>query len=375
MLTYTQIGVNVLVLCPHPEESGGVAHYYSLVREYFKSDSINLDFFYTGTNSVDGRGSRLFHTLSDLQSLNKTVPQYDLVVLNPSLDAKSILRDGVYHAVAKWIHGKKTAIFFRGWSPKYERIIDRHARGLFRLVFNADRLIILCSRFGNTLKAWGFPANRISQETTTYEHHDYDVPKEPHKIIFLSRFAEGKGCLEAIQTVELLVREFPMVKLYMVGDGDMMSKLVSYVVEQNLGGHVEFTGWLAGEKKYRLLGQCGIMLFPTNYGEGMPNCLVEGIGMGIPIITRPVAGISDIISDGENGFLISSLDPMDFAAKVSYLLRHHDVWVAISERNRTLGRERFAITSVVARLESLYLDLLRQQTGRDDDSLKAVKKA
>ena len=148
-----------------------------------------------------------------------------------------------------------------------------------------------------------------------------------------------------------------------------------YDGEQNLGGHVEFTGWLAGEKKYRLLGQCGIMLFPTNYGEGMPNCLVEGIGMGIPIITRPVAGISDIISDGENGFLISSLDPMDFAAKVSYLLRYHDVWVAISERNRTLGRERFAITSVVARLESLYLDLLRQQTGRDDDSLKAVKKA
>ena len=46
------------------------------------------------------------------------------------------------------------------------------------------------------------------------------------------------------------------------------------------------------------------MLYNTNYGEGMPISLIEGMGMGLAIVTRPVAGIPDIIEDGVNGLLV-----------------------------------------------------------------------
>jgi glycosyltransferase involved in cell wall biosynthesis len=284
------------------------------------------------------------------------------VVLNPSLDPKSLIRDGVFHLAAK-LRGKKTIVFFRGWSPRWEGIIERYARGLFRRVFAADRLVVLCSRFGDCLAKWGVPGAAIVQETTTYEHHDCDLANDPRQIVFLSRFAKGKGCLIAIQAIALLRSRFPDLKLYMVGDGELRPELAAYVREKGLTSHVEFTGWLSGEAKYQLLARCGIMLFPTDYGEGMPNALVEGMGMGMAIVSRPVAGIADIIADGANGFLVSSLDPADFAERVSRLLLDPVLWREISQRNIKIGRERFAITSVVTRLEKLYLDLLRQERG------------
>ncbi|MBU5614629.1 glycosyltransferase family 4 protein [Geomonas azotofigens] len=352
----------VLVMCPPPEQSGGVANYYSLVNRHFRSDAVNLHFFYTGSRSVASGGGRALQPLVDLIALRRTLPRHDLVVLNPSLDPKSLIRDGVYHLAAR-LTGMKTIVFFRGWSPRWEGIIDRYARGLFRRVFAADRLVVLCSRFGDCLAGWGFPPRAIVRETTTYEHHECEAANDPRRIIFLSRFARGKGCLTAIQAVERLLPRFPDVHLYMVGDGELRQELVDYVQSRGLAAQVEFTGWLSGEPKYRLLARCGIMLFPTDYGEGMPNALVEGMGMGIPIVSRPVAGIADIIADGENGFLIPSLDPADFADRVARLLEDPELWREMSQRNRRVGRERFSITSVVARLESLYLDLLRQERG------------
>lgn len=351
---------SVLVLCPHPEESGGVSHYYALVGKHFRSDRVNLEFFHTGKSSAKRGG--VLRPIFDLFALARVLPRHDLVVLNPSLDPKAILRDGVYHIAAR-LSGRKTVVFFRGWSPAWEGVIDRYFRGLFRRVFAADRVVILCSRFAETLCAWGFPPACLVCETTTYEHHDAPGDKSPRRIVFLSRFAEGKGCLIAIKAVELLLPRFPDLVLYMAGDGPLMPELVGYVEERGLDKQVQFAGWLAGEGKYSLLATCGIMLFPTAYGEGMPNALVEGMGMGMAIVSRPVAGIADIVADGENGYLVDSLDPADFAGKVALLLEDHELWRTVSEKNRAVGKEKFNITSVVARLESLYLELADEAPG------------
>ena len=349
---------NVLVLCPHPSGKGGVANYYSLARKHFISERVSVNFYYTGKKH--GKGfyrNRMFKSLFDLSSLTKILPHYDLIVLNPSLDPKALIRDGIFHFVAKRIFQKKTLVFFRGWIPEFEWIIDNYGKNLFKWFFNFDKALVLSKQFKKTLTLWGIDPETISLETTIYEQHEFDNNKDPFKIIFLSRLTKGKGCLEAIQAIEILVEEFPNVKLFMVGEGEMQRELLTYVVNHDLGNNIEFTGWIEGQKKYLLLSECGIILYPTYYGEGMPNCLVEGMGMGLAVVTRPVAGIPDIFVDGENGFLIQSLDPNDFAMKVKFLFQNKNVWQTISDRNRQKGKERFEISNVVKRLEQLYFEM------------------
>jgi len=344
-----------LVLCPHPQVKGGVTSYYSLVRKQYGSGRVDLDFFHVGRDSgIISPVRRCTLALADIWKLFSVLPKYDLVILNPSLDLKSVIRDGMYHFIAKRLFRKRTLVFFHGWNDAVATRITAHGTWLFRKTFNFDRGVVLASRFKEILVAWGFDPESIGLETTVYEESPHEGRNNPFNVLFLSRFARGKGCLETIQVVEMLSERFPDIKLYMAGDGEMAAELRDYVVRKKLDGIVEFTGWVDDEAKKELLNKCGIMLFPTSYGEGMPLCILEGMGMGLAIVTRPVAGISDVVSDGVHGFLVASLDPREFAAKVAELIDDGPLWRRISEGNRRRARALYEVRNVVKRLEELY---------------------
>lgn len=349
----------ILILCPSPSLRGGVANYYSLVRKYFCSEKLEISFLYTGKHP-EGEAfmSRIFKTLSDLFTMTKLISPYDLILFNPSLDPKSVVRDGLFHFMAKRIFRKKTIIFFRGWNCSFSEAIARHGKRLFKFLFDSDRILVLSRSFKIKLSKWGFDDERIVVETTTYEKLAAKSERDIRNIVFLSRFSEDKGCIESIKAVEMLVKDIPDIKLYMAGDGPLKAGLERYVVERNLGCHIAFTGWLEGEHKHNLLHRCGIMIFPTNYGEGMPNSILEGMGAGLVIISRPVAGIPENVEDGTNGFLVESLDPADFAVKIKYLLENIDIWEKISATNRRVAEQKYEIRNVVKRLEGHFCEVL-----------------
>jgi len=61
--------------------------------------------------------------------------------------------------------------------------------------------------------------------------------------------------------------------------------------------------------KYFLL--CDYVVIPSTY-EGMPNVMLEAGGLGIPVIASAIAGMKDVITDGQDGFLFTPLS-MDSA--------------------------------------------------------------
>jgi glycosyltransferase involved in cell wall biosynthesis len=350
---------SVLVLCPHPSRKGGVADFNRLLKQYFTSERISLNFHYVGHCENAGRFSKLAALLRDLVMVPLRAAGHNLVVLNPSLDFKAVIRDGFYHFVVKRLMRRQTLLFFHGWDNRFAQRIERSWKGFFNFVFNFDRALVLADPFRLSLIRWGAPSPKVNLETTMFEQPSLDGGNDPCKLIFLSRLVPGKGCLESVQAVEILAREFPGVVLYMAGDGVEREGLQRYVEEKGLGRNVRFAGWVEGDAKARLLGECGIMIFPS-YSEGMPLSVLEAMGMGLAVVTRPVGGIPDVVVDGENGFLIGSLNPADFAEKVSFLLKNPEVWQKMSERNRVKANTCYEVRSVVKRLEAIYLETMKR---------------
>ncbi len=359
--------ISVLILRPDLKDPGGVANYYNLVKKYFNSKDVSVEYFYIG--KTDGNDNHDFisstcKTISDLYLLCRRLSKFDLVVFNPSLDIKAVLRDGLFHLTAKHIYKRRTLVFFRGWTPKLESIIGTHASTLFKFLFDSDMTCVLSMKIKAKLIEWGFNPERVIIETTTFEGRTNHQKLEPNKIIFLSRFVQNKGCLHAIKAIEFLASEFPSIHLFMAGDGPLLGELKDYVKSHNLDDLVTFTGYVSGSMKYDILCQCGIMLYPTFYGEGMPNSLLEGMGMGLVPVTRPVGGIQDIIVDGRNGFLIGSSDPGDFAARITALFKDKRTWQSMSDKNLHESWEKFEIKNVVKRLESVFLNCVQSDKAK-----------
>ena len=115
----------------------------------------------------------------------------------------------------------------------------------------------------------------------------------------------------------------PNWKLAIIGDGPLLVDLKNLANKLNIAEKVEFCGFQKDVDFY--LSQAKIFGF-TSIIEGYPNALIEGMANGLaPVSFNCVAGPSDIIKEGENGFLVSVGDVNYFAEKLQLLIDNPDV--------------------------------------------------
>jgi len=117
---------------------------------------------------------------------------------------------------------------------------------------------------------------------------------------------EGKvrGVLELVRSLPEVQREFPRVKLLVVGDGRLRGPVEREA--EKVGSAVEITGYLEDP---------GIVLDMTDiychisHQEGLPLALLEAMAHGRPVVATPVGGIPEIIDDS-NGLLVAREDAL-----------------------------------------------------------------
>lgn len=120
------------------------------------------------------------------------------------------------------------------------------------------------------------------------------------RFVFISHLREDKGVDLILNAAEKLPDEY-VVHLY-GSVYDKKYKALDYFEEHK----VKYCGALKSEEVLPVLRQYDVLLLPTYCKtEGYPGIIIEALSLGIPVITTPIGGIPEMISNGENGFLIS----------------------------------------------------------------------
>jgi glycosyltransferase involved in cell wall biosynthesis len=98
--------------------------------------------------------------------------------------------------------------------------------------------------------------------------------------------------------------------------------------------------------------------------EGLPMVLLQASSVGMPIVATDVGGNAEVVSDGENGFVVP---PKNDQALTKAMQRVLDLPAAerlrMAEHGRHFAQEKFEIERILDRWESLYVDQLRKRTG------------
>ncbi|MCI0563562.1 MAG: glycosyltransferase, partial [Nitrososphaera sp.] len=90
--------------------------------------------------------------------------------------------------------------------------------------------------------------------------------------------------------------------------------------------------------------------------EGLPIAFLESMSAGKPIVANNVDGASDVVIDGETGFLVTPRQPREMAERILYLLNNENL---CSEMGRVAQQRSnyFSKDRMVAQVESLYKGL------------------
>ena len=368
MDTQLREGARVLLTCPDLDRPGGVAQYYSVLREHL---SPMVEYFTVGSRKEP---SATFQYIKRVFKDHRTFSErlrcgnYDIVHLNPSLGPKSIIRDGLLLLTAKK-YGKKTVIFMHGWDHSWEKIIRRFFLKLFRFVyFRADSFIVLAAEFREKLWEMGY-RNPVYVETTVVTDDTFLLTKDRNtrirktskdawvNILCLTRVEREKGIYEAIEAYNILKSSYPNITLIIAGDGKELNRARKYVRGKNIK-NIVFLGHVTGELKQRTFLESDIYLFPSYYGEGMPTSVLEAMSYGLPVVTSPVGGVKDFFEDGRMGFITESRDPKVIAERLERLLRDPELRSRMDTFNREYAEKNFTASKVAVRIKEIYRNVL-----------------
>jgi len=350
---------------------GGVANYYRTLRPHL--DSLKTYFEIGARPGQSGRLATFRRLLVDYWEFNRvlTRQQIDLVHINPSMDSRSVLRDGLLILIAK-AHGRPVLVFFRGWIPACENRIRERYRRLFSFVFNrADAIVVLAEEFRRSLRGIGITAP-ISVETTLVDDGVFAASPDSvlqsapalgaFDVLYLGRLDRGKGLPEAIEAFARLRMIWPASTLTIAGEGPERSAVETEVRRRRLEG-LAFLGHVDGSVKEHAFRRSHAYLF-TSLAEGMPNSVLEAMAFGLPIVTRPVGGLRDFFEDGRMGFTTESADPSVWAELLGRLAGNPELRATMGQYNREFARRRFSASVVAARLLEIYAKVGRQAAAR-----------
>lgn len=181
-----------------------------------------------------------------------------------------------------------------------QQLIDSASRINIRIVISQKAKIDLINYYDKN-KLDGTLISRIEVVENAVVIPDTSFHKNNTQLIigFVGRWSEEKRPLVYLKIATKIKSKFPNVKFVMAGSG-MVSNIE---IIQNSG--VEYMGDLFEEQKIAALyNKLDLLLMPSIY-EGFPMVIMEAMSNGvIPIVTN-VGGISEHLTNGENGILIA----------------------------------------------------------------------
>jgi glycosyltransferase involved in cell wall biosynthesis len=153
---------------------------------------------------------------------------------------------------------------------------------------------------------------------------------EPPVILFCSRLIERKGLQFLLPALATLRDEGVPFVLQVVGDGPLRPQLEQQVAELALGEQVQFLG-LRGHEELPALYQAADIFVLPSVSEGMPNVVLEAIGCGLPVVGTDVPGMAELVTPGDNGYIVPAGQAQAFIVPLRELLSDAD-------RRRALGQ-------------------------------------
>ena len=126
------------------------------------------------------------------------------------------------------------------------------------------------------------------------------INKKEIKIIFARRFEEYRGTRIFIKAINNLLNKYDNLKVTLAGDGSDKEWIEKNILFRE---KVDFIRYEA-EESIKIHSEYDIAVVPTRGSEGTSLSLLEAMAAGCAVVSTYVGGLSNIVLDGYNGFLV-----------------------------------------------------------------------
>jgi glycosyltransferase involved in cell wall biosynthesis len=131
------------------------------------------------------------------------------------------------------------------------------------------------------------------------------------------RLSPQKGLSYLLRAVAQLASRYPMLHVALAGDGPLAQALREEALALGIKERVHFLGFRSDVQP--VLDAADVFVLPSLW-EALPYSLLEAMAAELPVVATRVAGVPEVVAEGETGLLVSPADPQALAGALEQLL-------------------------------------------------------
>jgi glycosyltransferase involved in cell wall biosynthesis len=169
----------------------------------------------------------------------------------------------------------------------------------------------------------------------------YLLPEDVSPVLgCVGMFEERKGQTVLLEAISRLIQNsMPHLHLILVGEGPDEQMLKEKAKSMKLEKHVTFFPFTR-EPEY-VFERIDILVLSSLFKEGLPNVLLEAMAMKIPVVSSKMAGVPEIVKDGETGYMVEPGDIDQLAGAINRIWSNHETYQRMRENGRKLMEQSF----------------------------------
>lgn len=298
--------------------------------------------------------------------------------------AGRVRAEGITHLHAHWATMPTTAaVLLSGWHGM-PFSMTAHAWDIFvrnptlaAKVRLASR-VITCTEYNQHHLQAFCPEAR---EKIILNYHGVDIAKfkrppaawddeGPHTPVFLSvgRLVDTKGYPVLIEAYAHLRRKHPEFRAVIVGQGPLRAEVEAAILRHGLQDVVDVRPAMGQDELRKLYAGAAALVVPSVVApngdrDGIPNVILEGMAMGVPVVSTTVSGIPEAVQDRRTGLLVPPGDAKALAHGLEIILRRPHLAHVMGNQGRMWVETQFRSSEHMQRLIVQMNELLRREAG------------
>jgi len=192
-------------------------------------------------------------------------------------------------------------------------VVENYLKKAQKQLADMQHVIAQCEGMGEMLLKNGLVEkenlsviyNPVSEYLIHNTIRNTDVNKEK-QIVFVGRIDPQKNLPHMVKAFAKVLEKRPDTRLRLIGDGNSRESLTALIKELGIEAKISIEG--VTDHIEKVYAEADVIALTSEY-EGMPNCLIEAIGIGIPVVSYDCPlGPAEIIVDDVNGYLVTYND-------------------------------------------------------------------
>src|SRR6266576_3665768 len=185
------------------------------------------------------------------------------------------------------------------------------------------------------------------------------APYQAPRVISVGRLVEFKGFEHLIDACAELARRGFDFACDIIGDGPLRETLRSKIEKLNLSSRINLLGSMSQKAVLEQLRDADIFaLASTADAQGatdvFPTVILEAMASARPVVSTRLAGIPELVVDGETGVLVSPGEPTALTEALAQLVCDRELRLRYGRAGRTRIEQHFRIEHTVAPLLKLF---------------------